>query len=282
MDVRIEHVSFLYASPVHGERQALTDVSLVVPDGTILGIVGASGSGKTTLVQLFNGLLKPTEGRVCIGSEELHRSGCDLNRVRRNVGLAFQFPEGQLFEESVFEDVAFGPRSIGLSEVEIKARVHEALELVGLPVSRYGDRSPFSLSGGERRRAALAGILVMNPRILVLDEPTAGLDNEGTRRVEGLIREYHDRDRTVVCVSHHMDFIARLVERIVVLSRGEILFDGVKEQLFENEDLLKKAGLELPSIPRFLKDAIKKGLDVPIHRYSIEDAESVLKNVTGR
>ena len=231
------------------------------------------------MVQLFNGLLRPTEGRVFVGSTDLSAPDTDWKRIRGEVGLAFQFPELQLFEETVLEDVAFGPLSFGLNRPDAEERARRALAFVGLSPDEYGDRSPFSLSGGECRRAALAGVFAMEPRVLVLDEPTAGLDEEGTRRVEGLIREYHARGRTVVCVSHHMDFIARLADEIVVLSRGEVLFDGGKDALFEDADLLREAGLELPGVTRVLHGLRKRGKAVRTNLYTVREAREELNRL---
>jgi energy-coupling factor transport system ATP-binding protein len=279
LHLRCDHISFTYSSLLAPPHQALTDVSLSISEGEILGIVGASGSGKTTLIQHFNGLFKPTSGRLFVDDVDIHVSGFDQHALRRRVGLVFQFPEIQLFEETVFQDISFGPRQLGLSAEEIESRVRSALSQVGLdePVFRF--RSPFQLSGGERRRVALAGVLAMEPEILVLDEPTVGLDRRASLLVEEIIRAYHASGKTVVFVSHNLDFVSRLAERIVVMHRGRILFDDGKIDLFRRDKILKQTGLAMPQVPAFMTELARKGFSVRMDVYTVEEAKEEIKRL---
>jgi len=271
-----DHVSYTYTSLLTPSRQALEDVCLEINEGGILAIVGASGSGKTTLIQHFNGIFRPSAGRILADGRDIHAAGFDLHALRRRLGLVFQFPEIQLFEETVFQDVAFGPGRLGIPEDEIEGRVRSALSCVGLDFAMFRERSPFGLSGGERRRVALAGVLAMEPEVLVLDEPTVGLDRRASLKVEEIIRGYHDRGKTVVFVSHNMDFVARLADRIVVMHHGRILFDGGRAELFRDEAILHEAGLDMPQVPRFMRDFAKRGAAVRTDVFTVEEAKKEL------
>jgi energy-coupling factor transport system ATP-binding protein len=253
-----------------------------IPPGVRLALVGASGSGKTTLIQLLNGLLRPTSGSVFVDGTDLSHPKTDLYAIRRRIGLVFQFPESQLFEETVFEDVAFGPKNLGHSRDEVKAHVRSALERVGLDPERYGNQSPFHLSGGEKRRAAIAGVLAMDPEMLVLDEPTAGLDWESGLRIEAILSDYHRLGRTVLFVTHDMDLVGRLADRIVVLEKGKTGFEGGKSELFQAEGgILARAGLTTPAVFDAMRSFRGKGLPVRTDVFTIEEAKEELRKAAG-
>ena len=250
--------------------------------GVCLALVGASGSGKTTLIQLLNGLLHPTTGSVLVDETDLSNRKADLYTIRRRIGLLFQFPEAQLFEETVFEDVAFGPKNLGHSRAEVEAHVRSAMEGVGLDPERYRNQSPFRLSGGEKRRAAIAGVLAMDPEVLVLDEPTAGLDWEGSRRIETILSDYNRLGRTVLFVTHDMDLVGRLADRIVVLEKGRIGFEGGKSELFQAEGgILARAGLTTPSVSDAMRSFRDKGLPVRTDVFTVEEAKEELRKAAG-
>ena len=279
MEIRIENLTYSYCSPFSPVQRALSNIHLKIGVGEIVAIVGATGSGKTTLVQHLNGLLHPEEGRVFIDQEDLANKRTDLSEIRKKIGLVFQFPEIQLFEESVYADVAFGPRNMGMEEGEVEKRVCDSLNLVGLDFEKFRNVSPFCLSGGEKRRVAIAGILAMEPEILVLDEPTVGLDVQGAGMVEEILEVFHRHSRTVVFISHDMDLVARLAQRVVVLDRGRIAFDGGKTELFQNDELLRRTGLGLPHVCWFMKGLKDQGYPVSLNIFNVEEAKQELKKV---
>ncbi len=250
--------------------------------GECVALVGASGSGKTTLIQHLNGLLRPDSGSVRIDGMDLSDPETDLIAIRKRIGLVFQFPESQLFEETVFEDVAFGPKNLGFSAPEVEAHVRSALERVGLDPERSRTQSPFHLSGGEKRRAAIAGVLAMNPEMLALDEPTAGLDWQGGRRVETILSGCRGLGGTVLFVSHDMDLVGRLAERVIVMESGRIVFDGGKSDLFRNEEILVRAGLTLPSVSRAMASFREKGIPVRSDVFTMEEAREELRRAAGK
>ncbi len=261
--IRCEHLTYVYGRGTPLEVPALTDVSLEIATGEVVGIIGATGSGKSTLVQHFNGLLRPTSGRVLLDGADLQGRQVDRRRIRQQVGLLFQYPEQQLFEETVAADVAFGPRNLGLPPDEVRARVRRALDLVGLPPDQVGPRSPFELSGGEMRRAAIAGVLAMEPRMLILDEPTAGLDPRARRDLLEQIRHFHtDRALTIVLVTHSMDAVAQLCERLLVLDRGRLVADGPTREVFADPARLTALGLGLPQVTLLARRLRERGLPV--------------------
>jgi energy-coupling factor transport system ATP-binding protein len=277
--IEICGLHYVYRSPFFPEHRALSGVSFTIEPGEMVAVVGASGSGKTTLIQHLNGLLLPTSGSVRIQGQDLSESKANLSAVRRKVGLVFQFPEFQLFEETVERDVAFGLKSFKLSERATRRRVRCVMEMVGLDWRTLGKRPPFHLSGGEKRRAALAGILVMEPEVLVLDEPTAGLDWDGTRHVEDILQACHRSGRTVVFVSHDMDLVARLADRVIVLSRGKVVYDGGKKALFSRAGVLKEAGLTLPHVVRFMRMIRRKGVPVRTDVFTVQEAKKEIRRV---
>lgn len=278
-----EGLTHVYLRGTPFESVALRGVDLVVRRGECLGLVGPTGSGKSTLVQHFNGLLRPTEGRVWVDGVEIRPGTAVVREVRRKVGLLFQYPEHQLFEATVFDDVAFGPRNLGLDPEEVQERVRESLEWVGLDPDRFGPRSPFSLSGGEMRRVAIAGVLAMRPQVLVLDEPTAGLDPEGRREILNRVRDLHRKAAlTVVLISHSMDDVARLCQRVVVLHRGQVFLDAPVREAFAQSDRLRSIGLDVPRVTDVLLRLRAAGLPVRCDRLTVEEAcEEIVRVLQG-
>lgn len=273
MTIVIEHLFFAYNSPFSPRRQALTDISLRIEAGEMLAIAGAAGSGKTTLIQHLNALLTPAEGTVYIDGTDLNAPGTDLRIIRQNIGLLFQFPELQLFEETVYRDIAFGPKNLGFSRDEIDRRVRRSLQLVGLEFSEFAEKSPFNLSGGEKRRVAIAGVLAMEPRVLVLDEPTVGLDSRSAAMIESFLRELNGAGTTIIFVSHDMDLVARLADRIAVLARGQLIYHGDPGGLFSDTALLERAGLDMPHVTGFMTRLRENGRNVRSDVYTLAEAK---------
>lgn len=256
----LSHV-FLPGSPFM--TTAIDEVDLTIEDGSFVGLIGHTGSGKSTLIQHINGLLKPTAGKVTVDGIDT-KAKADLPKLRRLVGLVFQYPEHQLFEETVARDVAFGPRNMGLSEAEVTDRVRGALDHVGLPGEDILARSPFELSGGQRRRVAIAGVLAMEPRVLILDEPTAGLDPLGREEVLSLVSGIHrERGCTVIMVSHSMDEVSRVADRVLVMNKGKMAIDGTPRQVFQRSAELREIGLDVPAVAALGEGLRARGLDVP-------------------
>lgn len=260
MPIAFEQVSFSY----DGERDALEDIDLVVDDGEFLGVIGHTGSGKSTLVQLMNALLVPTAGRVLVDGMDTRERKL-RRKVRTTVGLAFQYPETQLFANTVADDVAFGPRNLELSDDEVNRRVRAALERVGMDYAEVAQRSPFDLSGGQQRRVALAGILAMEPRVLVLDEPAAGMDPATVSEIRAYLRELNDQGLTIVLVSHSMDDVAELCSRIIVLDHGTLHMQGTPAELFtaQNAAELRRINLGVPRATKFALELVERGLEMP-------------------
>lgn len=254
--IATEALEHLYNRGLPTERRAVAGVDVAFGRGTFTALIGASGSGKTTFVQHLNGLLRPVRGRVLVDGVDIGRRGVDLRRIRQRVGLVFQFAEFQVFEETVSEDVAFGPRNMGWDKGRIAGAVHRALEQVGLDPASFGPRSPLTLSGGEKRRVAIAGVLAMQPEALVLDEPLAGLDPRGGAQMEGLLQALHADGRTLLLVAHDMDLVARLAQRVIVMDRGRIHLDGTPHQVFQDGAELTALGLDLPDAVR-IADALR-------------------------
>ena len=283
MSIKLEHVTYTYSPGTAYEMHALKDVSLEIPDGQFVGIIGHTGSGKSTLIQHLNGLIRPTEGRVLFDGQDVWAEGYDLRSLRSNVGLVFQYPEHQLFETDVLTDVCFGPKNQGCTPEECRERAEEALRHVGFPEQLY-HKSPFELSGGQKRRVAIAGVLAMNPRVLVLDEPTAGLDPRGRDEILDQLKELHNtRGITVVLVSHSMEDIARYVERIIVMNGGRMAFDGIPKEVFSHYKELEAMGLAAPQITYIMHALKEHGMDVDTNATTIEEAKaSILAALEGR
>ena len=272
MGIKADNISFLYEKDTAMQVRALDHVTVEIPDDQFIGLIGHTGSGKSTLVQTLNGLLKVSEGHIYYNGEDIDAKGFDKKRLRAEVGLVFQYPEHQLFETDIITDVMFGPRNLGLSDAEAKKRAKEALESVGLPKSLYRT-SPFELSGGQKRRAAIAGVLAMKPRILILDEPTAGLDPRGRDEILGLISDMKKQyNMTIVLVSHSMDEVARYVERILVMGNGKLLYDDKPAEVFSHYRELEKLGLSAPQITYIMMQMRERGLDVRTDVLTVEEA----------
>ena len=280
MGISLEKVSYVYEQGTAMETAALLDIDLEIPDNQFIGLIGHTGSGKSTLVQLLNGLLRPTSGRVLYNGKDIHANGFDKKALRADVGLVFQYPEHQLFEVDVLSDVMYGPRNLGLDEATCKKRAVKALANVGMK-EKYFKTSPFDLSGGQKRRAAIAGVLAMNPRILILDEPTAGLDPRGRDEILGLISDMKKRlSMTIILVSHSMDDVARYVERIVVMGNGKKVFDDTPKNVFRHYLELEDLGLSAPQITYIMNTLHEKGIDVETDALTVEDAAAeILKKI---
>ena len=270
----VKNLKYEYSKGTPFQIGALKGVSVDFEAGEIVGVIGHTGSGKSTLLQHFNGLLKPESGEVLFEGENIWDSKENVRKCRFGVGLCFQYPEHQLFESTVFEDVAFGPKNMGLSESEIKERVLEAVKFVGL-TEDYLDKSPFDLSGGEKRRVAIAGVISMKPKVLVLDEPTAGLDPVGKNDLLELIKSYNrTTGSTVIFVSHNMDDVALVADRVLVLSEGKIVMNGTVEEVYSKGSELLELGLDVPEITRVFLKLKENGYDVPTDVYTVEDGKN--------
>lgn len=263
-------------------KVALSDVNLEIEAGEFVGLIGPTGSGKSTLVQHFNGLILPSSGKVYVDGVDLTKKDTQLRLIRQKVGLVFQYPEHQLFGETILEDVGFGPRNGGLSDGEVEERVREALEYVGMDYESLKDRSPFELSGGQKRRVAIAGVLAMRPSVLILDEPTAGLDPQGREEILSEIKRLHEeRGITVILVTHSMEDVARLVDRIIVMERGCVALDGTPVEIFRQADRLQDMGLGIPQITELMRELQAQGLDVNTDILRVEQAEEEIIRIMG-
>ncbi len=282
MSIKLEHVNYIYGQGTAYEKHALNDINLEIPHGQFVGIIGHTGSGKSTLIQHLNGLVKATSGVISFNGENIYAEKYNLKALRSQVGLVFQYPEHQLFEIDVMSDVCFGPKNQGCSEEECKERAIEALQLVGLK-EKYYHNSPFDLSGGQKRRVAIAGVLAMKPKVLILDEPTAGLDPKGRDEILEQIAYLHKScDMTVILVSHSMEDVAKYVDRIIVMNRGSVLFDDVPKKVFEHYLELEKVGLSAPQVTYIMHDLRKRGLEVPVNITTIEEATDAIVAALGK
>lgn len=277
MSIRVEHLTHIYDKGMPTQSVALDDISFTAEDGQFIGVIGHTGSGKSTLLQHLNGLLKPDSGRVIVGDVDITAPGTSMVEIRKRIGLVFQYPEYQLFEETVAKDVAFGPKNLGLSQEQIEERVREAIELVGLDYETIKDRSPFELSGGQKRRVAIAGVVAMRPEVLILDEPTAGLDPKAHKDVLAMVEEVHRRTGNItIFVSHNMADIARLSDKIVVIDSGKLVTVGTPKEVFSRKDELRAVGLDLPPVTEFTESLREKGIDLSA---TILDAEQAAEEI---
>ena len=277
MPIEVRHLTHTYSEGSAFQATAIRDVNLTIEDGEFVAVIGHTGSGKSTLVQHLNGLLKPTEGQVLVDGEDMFGEGVDKRKIRQKVGLVFQYPEYQLFEETVAKDIAFGPKNQGLSPEEIDRRVRTAMAHVHLDYDKYAERSPFELSGGQMRRVAIAGVLAMEPKVLILDEPTAGLDPRGRDRILGMIRDLHaESGVTVIMVSHSMDDVASLATRLVVMSRGQLVATGTPLEIFRQREMMERIGLGVPEAAQLCGKLRARGLPLPEDLYTPEELRDAL------
>lgn len=277
MSIQVRNLSHIYSKGMPDEQLALDNINFDIDDGEIVGIIGHTGSGKSTLLQHLNGLLKPNEGQIIVGNTDITAPGVAMKDIRRRVGLVFQYPEYQLFEETVAKDVAFGPKNLGLSEEEIEDRVKEAIKLVGLDYEAIKERSPFELSGGQKRRVAIAGVLAMKPQVLVLDEPTAGLDPGAHQDILNMIREVHRAQQNmIIFVSHNMADVADLSDKVMVMNEGKLMMVGTPEEVFGQKDRLNEIGLAVPPVTDMMHRLKSAGIPVETNILSLKEAEEEL------
>lgn len=284
MSIKIENLTFVYNEGTPFEKTALDNVSLEIEKGDFIGLIGHTGSGKSTLIQHMNGLLKPTSGKIAVENFEVTDPKVNMIEVRKKVGLVFQYPEHQLFEETIYKDIAFGPSNLKLSETEIDFRVREAMELVGLDFENMKDRSPFELSGGQKRRVAIAGVLAMNPEVLILDEPTAGLDPKGRDEIFSQIKKLYEKKKmTTIIVSHSMEDMANLVNKLIVMAGGKIFMEGTPKEVFKNDKELEQIGLGVPQITKLMKALKQIGKVENDDIITIQEAkEEILRHIRSK
>lgn len=278
MSLILDHVNYIYGADTPLALKALDDICLNIPDGQFVGIIGHTGSGKSTLMQHMNGLLRATSGHIYFNGEDIYDRDYDMKTLRSKVGLVFQYPEHQLFEIDVFTDVCFGPKNLGLEKKEVELRAYDALRKVGLPDELFY-QSPFELSGGQKRRVAIAGVLAMKPEVLILDEPTAGLDPRGRDEILHQIKKLQtETGMTILLVSHSMEDVAEYVDRIIVMNKGSVMYDGVPREVFSHYKELEEVGLAAPQVTYILHELKERGLDVDVNATTIEEAaDSVSK-----
>lgn len=281
MSIKITNLTHIYAPDSPFESKAIDNVSLEINDGEFIALIGHTGSGKSTLIQHLNGLLKANEGQILINDFDITASGVSLVDIRKKVGLVFQYPEYQLFEETIEKDISFGPRNLGLSEEEINQAVRYSMSLVGLNYEKSKDKSPFDLSGGQKRRIAIAGVLAMKPEILILDEPTAGLDPKGRDDILSNIKEIHEKEKnTIILVSHSMDDVAKLADRLLVMNHGKVEFFDTPTEVFKNEARLKEIGLDVPQVLQLANQLREKGFEISSDILTIDDIKNeIVKNL---
>lgn len=283
MSIELKNVNYVYNENSAFEIKALKDVNLTIDKNEFIGLIGHTGSGKSTLVQLLNGLVKPSSGQVEVDGIGTNSQAEDMMKLRQKVGLVFQYPEYQLFEETIEKDIGFGPKNLGLDDKEINKRVRDAMGKVGLDYESMKDKSPFELSGGQKRRVAIAGVLAMQPKYLILDEPTAGLDPMGRDQILEEIRAIYDHEdeMTIILVSHSMEDVAKLANRVIVMDKGMVFLDDLPRNVYEKDDELKKIGLDVPEITKVMKLLKDKGYKVDRTILTVEEAYEVLKNQLG-
>lgn len=280
--IKAENVNYIYQQGMPFERQALYDVNIEIEDGSLVALIGHTGSGKSTLIQHFNALVKPTSGKIIINGIDVTAPKADLRLVRKTVGLVFQYPEHQLFEETVYKDIAFGPKNMGFSDEEIDKRVRENAALVGLK-EKHLTRSPFDLSGGQKRRVAIAGVLAMNPKVLILDEPTAGLDPKGRDEILATIKKLHEENKEmiIIFVSHSMEDVAKTAERVIVMNDGHVEMQGTVAEVFAQAEHLQKIGLNVPQVTLLTDKLRLAGYNLPEHIYTVKYAADAIKKLIG-
>ena len=280
MSIKIENLTYVYMPKTPFEKKALDNVNLEIEDGEFLAVIGHTGSGKSTLIQHLNGLLKPASGKIYVDGTDITDKDTKLVDIRKKVGLVFQYPEYQLFEETIAKDIAYGPSNLGLNEDEILKRVKKSMEMVGLNYEEYKDISPFELSGGQKRRVAIAGVIAMEPKVLRLDEPTAGLDPAGRDDILEQIKLLHEKyNMTIIIVSHSMEDVGKLAEKIIVMNDGHVELQGKPKDVFKEIDTLEKIGLAVPQVTYLMRELKKKGFNVSEDIFTVEKAKSELLNI---
>ena len=280
MSIKIENLTYVYMPKTPFEKKALDNVSLEIEDVEFLAVIGHTGSGKSTLIQHLNGLLKPASGKIYVDGTDITDKDTKLVDIRKKVGLVFQYPEYQLFEETIAKDIAYGPSNLGLNEDEILKRVKKSMEMVGLNYEEYKDISPFELSGGQKRRVAIAGVIAMEPKVLILDEPTAGLDPAGRDDILEQIKLLHEKyNMTIILVSHSMEDVGKLAEKIIVMNDGHVELQGKPKDVFKEIDTLEKIGLAVPQVTYLMRELKKKGFNVSEDIFTVEKAKSELLNI---
>lgn len=280
--IKAENVCYVYQIGMPFERQALKNINLEIDDGSLVAIIGHTGSGKSTLIQHFNALVKPTSGKIEIDGINVTSKDADLKLVRRKVGIVFQYPEHQLFEETVYKDIAFGPKNMGLSVEEIDRRVRESAKMLGIK-EKHLEKSPFDLSGGQKRRVAIAGVLAMRPSVLILDEPTAGLDPKGRDDILEIIKKLHEKNEKmiIIFVSHSMEDVAKTAEKVIVMNEGRVEMMGTVDEVFSKSKKLQEIGLDVPQITRLTNKLKDAGYDLPDNIYTVEEAAEAIKKLAG-
>lgn len=280
MSIKIKNLTHIFMPNGPYEKVALDNVSLDINDGDFLAIIGHTGSGKSTLIQHINGLIQATSGKIYVDDVDITEKGVNLLDIRKQVGLVFQYSEYQLFEETIERDIAYGPKNLKLSEEEISRRVKKSMEMVGLDYDTYKDKSPFDLSGGQKRRVAIAGVIAMEPKVLILDEPTAGLDPKGRDDILGQIKKLHDEyNMTIVWVSHSMEDVAKIANRVIVMNSGKIVLDGKTNEVFKEVDKLEEIGLGVPQVTYLMRKLKEKGFNISDEVYTVEQAKNELLKV---
>ncbi|MEG2915148.1 MAG: energy-coupling factor transporter ATPase [Oscillospiraceae bacterium] len=277
--IKTEGLTHIYSEGTPFQKTAIENINIEINEGELIGLIGHTGSGKSTLIQHLNGLLKPTNGKIFIDGEDMWADKSKIRDFRFKVGLVFQYPEYQLFEETVYKDIAFGPKNMGLTDDEIKKRVYESAKAVGLTADLM-EKSPFELSGGQKRRVAIAGVLAMEPRVLILDEPTAGLDPMGREMILELIKKYHEeKNKTIILVSHSMEDIARFAQKVLVMNESKIFTFGSVEEVFANNEEIEKIGLSLPQITKIARGLAEKGFDIDKGIYTVDAAKKAILGI---
>ncbi|MCI5970197.1 MAG: energy-coupling factor transporter ATPase [Oscillospiraceae bacterium] len=276
MSIKVENLVHIYSKSTPFEKVALDNISFDISDGDFVGIIGHTGSGKSTLIQHLNGLIKPDSGKIYIDGEDITQKDINLTKVRGKVGIVFQYPEYQLFEETVYKDIAFGPTNMGYSSEEIDKIIREVIKTVGIDENLL-EKSPFELSGGQKRRVAIAGVLAMNPKILILDEPTAGLDPKGRDEILGQIKKLHDeKNITVIWISHSMEDVAKIAKKVIVMADGKIVMYDSVDNVFKNDSLLEEIGLSVPQINKVVRRLKEKGVNLGENIYTVEKAKKAI------
>ncbi len=283
MSIKIENLTHIYMAKTPFEKVALSNVNVNINDGEFVALIGHTGSGKSTLIQHMNGLLKPNQGKIFVDGVDITASGVKLTDIRKKVGLVFQYAEYQLFEETIEKDIMFGPKNLGLNDEEALARTKRAMDMVGLDYETYRNKSPFDLSGGQKRRVAIAGVVAMEPRVLILDEPTAGLDPKGRDEILGELYKLHKSyNMTIILVSHSMEDVAKVADRILVMDEGKCVLDGTPQEIFKEVDTLENVGLAVPQVTYLMRELRRVGFELPNDIFTLEQAKKELLKILAK